>query len=300
MEALKWLLGLVAVALAVLVILGGLKRDREGNVLAPAPASIVLAVLLVIAGFTLDEAFGQVSAGFRGVVLRFGAPTGEVKEPGLYMIPPWIESVVPMNVQIQAYHAEAIEAASSDLQDVHTSVTVNYQIDPGRVVEVYTNLRNDAEARILSPNVQETIKSTTAKFTAQQLIQERPIVKETADKTLASRVEPFGLRIDATSITQFQFSPSFTQAIEAKVAAEQNALTAQRNLERVKFEAAQQVELARAQAQALSLQKTAVTPELVALRRIEAQLKAVDKWDGHMPNVVTSGGPVPLLDVFGK
>jgi hypothetical protein len=43
-----------------------------------------------------------------------------------------------------------------------------------------------------------------------------------------------------------------------------------------------------------------VTPELVALRRIEAQLKAVDKWDGHMPNVVTSGGPVPLLDVFGK
>lgn len=300
MGTLKLVLGLVSVGLAALIILAGLRRDTHGNILGPAPASVVLAVLLVLTGFTLDEAFGQVAAGYRGVVLRFGAPTGEVKEPGLYMIPPWIETVVSMNVQIQAYHAEAIEAASADLQDVHTSVTVNYQIDPARVVEVYTNLRNDAETRILSPNVQETIKSTTAKFTAQQLIQERPVVKSTADKTLAARVEPFGLRIDATSITQFQFSQSFTTAIEGKVAAEQNALTAQRNLERVKFEAQQQIELARAQAQALTLQKTAVTPELVALRRIEAQLKAVDKWDGHMPNVVTGSGPVPLLDVFGK
>src|SRR5262249_45060003 len=162
-------------------------------------------------------------------------------------IMPFFQAVVPVNVQIQAYHAEAIEAASADLQDVHTSVTVNYQIDPSRVVEVYTNLRDDAVGRILAPNVQETVKSTTARFTAQQLIQERPIVKETADKTLAARVSPFGVRIDATSITQFSFSPSFTQAIEQKVAAEQNALTAQRNLERVKFEAQQQVERARAE-----------------------------------------------------
>lgn len=261
---------------------------------------VIWGIVGLVGLWMLGHVFGQVPAGYRGVVLQFGAPTGQVKAPGLYVVTPFVTTVALMNVQIQAYHTDAIEAASADLQDVHTSVTVNYQIDPQRVVEVYTNLRNDAESRILSPNVQETVKSTTAKFTAQQLIQERPRVKAEADKTLTNRVEPFGLRIDATSITQFQFSPSFTSAIEAKVAAEQNALTAQRNLDRVRFEAQQQVELARAQAQALTLQKTAVTPELVALRRIEAQLKAVDKWDGHMPNVVTGGGPVPLLDVFGK
>jgi hypothetical protein len=27
-------------------------------------------------------------------------------------------------------------------------------------------------------------------------------------------------------------------------------------------------------------------------------MKAIEKWDGRMPTVVTAGGPVPLLDVF--
>src|SRR5260370_1365188 len=54
----------------------------------------------------LGEMFGTVPAGFRGVVLRFGAPTGEVKMPGLYVVTPFVTHVALVNVQIQAYHPE--------------------------------------------------------------------------------------------------------------------------------------------------------------------------------------------------
>ena len=251
---------------------------------------IAFGVIGIVVIVLLFEAFGTVPAGFRGVTLRFGAPTGEVKQPGLYMITPFVTHVALVNVQIQAYHAEAIEAASADLQDVHTSVTVNYTIDPAHVIDSYVNFRNDVVVRILAPNVQESVKSATARFSAQQLIQERPRVKELTDKTLLDRVRPFWVVIDATSITQFQFSPSFTQAIEAKVAAEQNALTAQRNLERVKFEAQQQVERARAEAQALALQKAQITPALLQLRWIE-------KWNGVLPQVQSGQSMIPLLNL---
>ncbi|MCC6714910.1 MAG: prohibitin family protein, partial [Gammaproteobacteria bacterium] len=73
------------------------------------------------------------------------------------------------------------------------------------------------------------------------------------------------------------------------------ALKAQRDLERIKVEAEQKLTQARAEAESLRLQKENVTPELVELRRIEAQLKAIEKWNGYMPQV--TGGAMPLINL---
>ncbi len=100
------------------------------------------------------------------------------------------------------------------------------------------------------------------------------------------------------SITDFQFSSAFQQAIEAKVTAVQQALEAENALIRVEFEAKQQIARAQAEARGLELQKSQITPMLIQLRQIEVQRTAVEKWNGVMPSVVTSGGPVPMLDVF--
>jgi regulator of protease activity HflC (stomatin/prohibitin superfamily) len=117
---------------------------------------------------------------------------------------------------------------------------------------------------------------------------------------LRTRLSGHGLRVDAVSITDFSFSPDFTRAIEAKVTASQLALKAQRDLERVKMEAQQKIEQAKAEAEALRLQKEQVTSALIDLRRIEVQRIALEKWDGHLPNVVSGGNVVPVLDVFGQ
>jgi hypothetical protein len=68
----------------------------------------------------------------------------------------------------------------------------------------------------------------------------------------------------------------------------------------VEFEAQQQITRAEAEARGLELQKAQVTSQLLELRRIEVQGRAVEKWNGVMPTVVTSGGPVPMLDVFSQ
>ena len=38
-----------------------------------------------------------------------------------------------------------------------------------------------------------------------------------------------------------------------------------------------------------------ISPELIKLRQIEAQMKAIEKWDGKLPNV--TGGAVPFIEV---
>ena len=78
----------------------------------------------------------------------------------------------------------------------------------------------------------------------------------------------------------------------------QEALEAENALKRVEFEAQQAITRAEAEARGLELQKAQITEQLLDLRRIEVQGRAVEKWNGVMPQVVTSGGPVPMLDVF--
>jgi len=253
---------------------------------------VVIAALIVMAGIT-----GIVGAGQGGVLLRFGAVTGEIKEEGLYFKVPFAEQVILMSTQIQKYSAPA-SASSKDLQVVTTEVTLNYQLQAAKVGEIYRNMRQDYENRIIQPFIQEAVKSTTANFDAEQLITQRPRVKEELQNLMTARLAPLGIGVVELSITDFRFTQVFQDSIEAKVKAVQQALEAENALKRVQFEAQQQITRAQAEARGLELQKAQITAQLLELRQIEVQRAAVDKWNGVMPTVVTSGGPVPMLDVF--
>jgi regulator of protease activity HflC (stomatin/prohibitin superfamily) len=292
--------------LALLVFKGfRIKRDSYDNFSGLMidksnffPAFLALLVFSIIA-----PAVGTVEAGYRGVVLRFGAVTGEVLNEGIYMVVPLMESVEMMNVQVQAEVAKA-EAASLDLQKVTTEVTLNYYFNPLKVARIYQNLRQEALPRIIRPAIQESVKAATAHYNAENLITQRHEVKDEIQRLLENRLEEHDIFVDEVNITDFDFTETFNQSIEAKVKATQDALRATNELERVKKEAEQQVTLARAQAEALRLQREQVTPQLIQLRTVEAQLRAVEKWNGILPQTFLSCGggqsPVPIVDLFKK
>lgn len=251
-----------------------------------------LTILLLIYSST-----GVVSAGYRGVMLRFGAITGRVVNEGLYFKLPLVEEVVPMSTQIQKYTAQTT-ASSKDLQVVTTEVTLNYQLNDNDVATIYRNLRLEYEQRIIQPFVQEAVKSVTANYDAEQLITQRPKVKAELQTLLTKRLGELGINVVELSITEFKFTQVFQDSIEAKVKATQQALEAANALKRVEYESQQAVVKAQAEAKGLELQKAQITDQLLELRKIEVQRAAVAKWDGVMPSVVTGSGPVPMLDVF--
>jgi len=299
MGFLKLVVYIIGFATAFLVARKSITMQQTGpgrsRMVGASAGAVVLALLIAVLTMAVAASFGQVPSGYRGVVLRFGAPSGEIKGEGLFMVTPFINAVELISVQVVAYDAVA-EAASRDLQDVKAKVTLNYSLDATEVVDIYRRLRHEYEFRIIKPAIQEAVKAATARFTAEELITRRPEVREAIQKNLQERLVKFHIISEAVSITDFAFSKSFNEAIEAKVTATQQVLKAERDLQRVKLEAQQQIEQARAQAEALRIQKENVTPALIELRRIEAQIKAIEKWNGQMPTYVA--GPVPILDVF--
>ena len=254
--------------------------------------------LMVIAGAIIFLIFFirpwvQVGAGQRGIVLNFGAVQTQVLGEGLHLRIPLMQEVVFMDVKLQKAETDAA-AASADLQDVSSRVALNYHIVPDKANVVYQKIGLQFKERIIDPAILEVVKAVTAKYTAEELITKRPAVSEAMRLALMERLIVNNIAVDAFSIVIFSFSKIFTEAIESKQTAEQLALKAKRDLDRIKIEAEQKITAARAEAESLRLQRANISIDLIELRKIEANMKAIDKWNGVLPQV-TGGGAIPMI-----
>ncbi len=260
----------------------------------------VAATGFVLLGLYLLSPVVVITAGDRGVMTTFGRADDQVYQPGIHFRIPLAQSMHMMDVRLQKGEGEG-DAASKDLQSVHTRIAINYHLDPKEVVTVFRNIGPSAEIaadRIIIPAAQEAVKAVTARFTAEELVSRRTEVRDAIGALLREKMQRHGLMLDEFAIVNFAFSRSFSEAIEAKVKAEQEKLKAERDLQRIEVEAKQKVASAKAEADALALQRQQITADLLALRRIENEREAIRKWDGKLPNV--TGGTVPFIQVDGK
>jgi len=270
-------------------------KEAMQSAMKKVPLRLVLIIVAILVVFLFLSPFVQVGAGERGVVLNFGAVQDAVLNEGLHFRVPIMQRVAIMDVKVQKAVTDAA-AASSDLQDVTSSVALNYHVMPDKANVVYQTVGVEFKERIIDPAIQEVMKAVTAQYTAEELITKRPKVSEAMRAALAERLLAYNIAVDTFSIVSFSFSKVFTEAIEAKQTAEQLALKSKRDLDRIRIEAEQTITAAKAEAESLRLQKANISLDLIELRKIEANLKAIEKWNGILPQV-TGGGAIPFIGV---
>jgi regulator of protease activity HflC (stomatin/prohibitin superfamily) len=275
-------------------------NPRIGKMIATALTVLVL--IVVVFG-----SFGTIAAGERGVKTRLGAIVGVV-DPGLYFKLPILEKVTRMEVKTRTVNYDKngaegdqrdtsqLSGASKDLQDVWIGVVVNYHINPEKADAIYAQYRSveNYESNVIEPVIREVVKSTSAQYTAEELVTKRAEYGDKVNVTLTERFAAKDAILERFSVTNFEFSKSFTESIEAKVTAVQNAEAAKNKLEQVKFEAQQTIETAKAQAESIRIQAQAITSQGGA---DYVKLKAIEKWNGTVPSTMIPGGSVPFIDL---
>ena len=290
---------------------GGRRIDVPANIQKLTSVIVVLIIIGIAGVIIITSATVSVPAGHRGVLLTWGKVENKILGEGLNFKTPFIQTVVFMNVQIQK--AESTEAtATADLQEVSTTVAVNYRLDPIQVDEIYKDMRQDYVSRVIKPNIEESLKATTAIFRAEELVTKRAQVKATFDDILVERLSVFNIDVLAVSLTDFQFSTSFALAIEAKVIAEQEALQAKNTLEQIRYEAQQQIiqaeaaknatiarSLGVAQARIIEAEATAEAITLITNQMTPeyAQYLWLQQWDGKLPVVLSGVEQDYLIDI---
>jgi regulator of protease activity HflC (stomatin/prohibitin superfamily) len=270
-------------------------KEAMQSAMKKGPMRVALIIGAILVFFLFLNPWVQIGAGERGVVLNFGAVQNNVLDEGLHFRVPIMQEIIRVDVKVQKAETDAA-AASADLQDVSSTVAINFHIIPDKANIVYQSIGIHFKERIIDPAVLEVVKAVTAKYTAEELITKRPAVSDAMKLSLTERLIAHNIAVDAFSIVGFSFSKIFMEAIESKQTAEQLALKAKRDLDRIKIEAGQKITAARAEAESLRLQRANISPDLIELRKIEANLRAIDKWNGILPQV-TGGGAVPFIGI---
>src|SRR5256712_5384429 len=240
-----------------------------------------------------------VDAGHVGVVTRFGAVTGTIFPQGLNYKIPFAEGVWVADVRTEKEQVDAA-AASRDLQEVKSTIALNYHLDAQHAATVYRQIRPQYKQRVVDPSIQEAFKFTTAQFTAEELITQREAVKNRAREFLRERLGAFNVIVDELNIVSSGSENSSNAAIKAKQVAAQRVQQSLREQERARVEADTRVIAAQGEAQAVLTRAKAAaeaqTLQRSTLSELYVQFLAVDKWDGKMPQVTGSGG-TPFIQV---
>ena len=200
-------------------------RFNKKKIILPIIIGVVL-IIIIAASVTI------VPAGSSGVVLTFGKVNDRVMKEGLNFKVPCVQQTVIISNKIQKQEVEA-PAVSKDLQTVRSTIAVNYRALSDYSASIYKNIGEEYESIILLPAVQESMKSVTAKYTAEELISLRAQVGEEVKETLVGKVSEYGISIEKFNIVNFDFSTEFNEAIEAKQVAEQNLIKTKTEQEQV-------------------------------------------------------------------
>lgn len=272
-----------------------------------AKGIVIGLIVLIVIGVIAAASVAIVDAGYRGVLLHWSAVdlVAPPLDEGLHFVIPFQDSVVPIEVRTLKY-TKSTTSASRDLQTVSTEITVNYHPDQSRVNYLYKEVGLDYENRIIQPTVEEVVKQVTANYNAEELITKRPLVKQDIEAEIGTRLSDFNIQTEIVSITDFQFSILFSQAVESKVEAEQRALQAENDLRRIEVEArqfeAQSVGIAQAniaeatgEAEAINIINQALANNPFYLEWLKIQ-----KWDGILPLVTGGDGATPFIEIPTK
>ena len=245
----------------------------------------IIGVIIVFIIITLFASFKSVPTGYVGVKTQFGKVQGDMLNEGINFKIPYIEKIVLMDCRTKKVEVDN-GAASKDLQDVNLKVAVNYSINKDYANTLYQTVGVDYEAVVVNPAILESIKSVTAKYTAEELITKRQEVSALMYETLTNKLQHRGFTIVDLSITDLAFSDAYNQAIEQKQVAQQNAQKAQYELEKAKVENEKKVENAKAEAEVMKLQNQEITDKTLKLKELEIKEALINKWDGKYPTTM--------------
>ncbi|NLT13028.1 MAG: prohibitin family protein [Clostridiales bacterium] len=271
------------------------KRRVRGGVIA----GLIILVLIIVG----TSSFVVIQSGTVGVVSIFGAIKDAPLEKGLHFITPFITKVTKVDIKTQKVEA-APAAASRDLQMISSTIVVNYYVNDLSAPRLVSTVGLDYENKIIVPAIQEAVKAVAAQYSAEELITKRQLVSDGIKEQLKEKIGSYGLVIEIFNITNLEFSEAFNAAIEAKQTAQQAALKAQQDLNRIKIEAEQKVVNAQAQADATKAQAEAEAYAIEIIQKQLAQAEAyleyqkIEKWDGKLPMV--QGDSSPIIDMRGN
>lgn len=248
-------------------------------------AVVALIVVFGIMGACSGGLIVVVPAGHRAVIfsLSDGVLPGARGE-GMSFVVPFVQTATLYDVRTQTYtmsgyHDEgdrkgddAIHALSSDGQHVSLDITVRYHLDPDSVWEVQKKVGPDYLEKIIRPEAQTVVRNSVAMNTVVELYSvNRQKVQNVMFEQLGQKMASYHIILDDLLVRNVSFSDAFSQAIEQKQVAMQEAERMKYVLQKEEAEKNRKIIAATGEAEAMRRRGQALreNPQLVRYEYVQ-------------------------------
>jgi regulator of protease activity HflC (stomatin/prohibitin superfamily) len=285
----------IAVLIGSAALFVGLLTDHEPQKLRGFLAfGGVVVVWLVLTGLFSVENIGARQV---WIVYSFSGTIVGQRSSGTVFISPW-DHVTTENIGLQRenFALDQTDAAvSSDQQPIYADLSLNYQVDPQHVLQLYKGVGPNWKAILLDSRVLQDFKEVTSGFTAEQITTRRQQLRVQTKSRLTTELKRYDITVVDFFVTNLDYTQTYKEAINNKNIQVQQALQAQAKVAQAKAEAAQAVAQANGRAQSTVLEAQADAKALglkgQAIRQNPEilQLEAIDKLNPNAQVVICTG-----------
>jgi len=228
---------------------------------------------LGVVGSIMSTCLYNVDGGERAVIFnRMGGVSLKTVGEGTHFRLPWFQTAYVMDVKTRP-KVLATTSGSKDLQTVSLTLRVLSRPDVENLPVIFKTLGQNYDDTVWTSIGNESLKSVIAGYDAGELITQRDRVSADITENLRTRAANFHIILDDVSLTHVTFGQEFSQAIEAKQVAQQEAERARFVVSKNEQEKEAAIIRAEGEAEAAKLISQALQKQgsgLIELRRIEA------------------------------
>ncbi len=277
---------------------------------------VALVALIILVG--IFSSYSVISPGNTGVVFNMWSGSLRTTPQGIVWRIPWITQVQSYPTALRTYTMvrragegsatgdDSIDLPTREGQHIRQDISITYNTTQETAANVFKTFRgadiSDIEATFIRRTMITVAQNTAGQMSLSEVISSRRNdLQDAIQKSLNAEIEKMGFNLDKVNLGASHLPQSLEAQMQQKMAAQQQAQQAEYELQKqqmlakaavAKAEGEAQAILvhAKAQSEANHLLQASLTPNLI-------QSKAIDKWDGVLPQV--SGGSTPFVDLRG-
>jgi regulator of protease activity HflC (stomatin/prohibitin superfamily) len=284
---------------------------------ARAASGLISIVIVVLVLGAIYSSFAVIKPGNVGVVFNRWSGSLRAAGQGVVWRIPWITQVQSYPIALRTYSMvarsqegsapgdDSIDLPTREGQHIRQDISVTYNTSQEKAADVFRSFRGadieDIERTFIRRTIITVSQNVAGQMALTDLISnQRTTLQDSIQDHLSTQMEKMGFVVDKVNLGASHLPQAIEAQMQQKMAAQQQAQQAEYELQRqqtlakakvAEAEGDAQATLvkAKAQAEANRLLQETLNPLLV-------QSKAIDKWNGTLPQF-SGSGTVPFVNL---